>query len=83
MTVSERIHQQEQAAAAHTRSFVLPGALAVIIFAAIAFIQFSLVLGKYGFFAELALGIGFYYCWTWHTRLAAKADAMDRTAGKG
>ena len=83
MTVSERIHQQQEAASARTRSFVLPGALAIVLFAAIVYVQFSLVLGKYGFFALFPLGIAFYYCWAWHKRLAAKADCMDRTAAKG
>jgi hypothetical protein len=82
MTVSERVHRQDVADEARTRSFVLPGALAVVLFATIAFIQFSLVLGKYGFFAELPLGIGFYYCWAWHKSLSAKADVKQRAVGR-
>ena len=83
MTLSERIHQQQQAASARTKAFVLPAALAVTLFVAIVYIQFSLVLGKNGFLALFPLGIAFYYCWAWHRRLSAKADAAERAAGKG
>ncbi len=83
MTVTDRAQLQEAADEARTRSFVLPGALAVALFAVIAYIQFSLVLGKYGFFAELPLAVGFYYCWAWHKNLAVKADVKQRAVGRG
>jgi hypothetical protein len=78
MTMSQHAQQQQEASAARTRSFALPGILAFVVFVAIVYIQFSLVLGKFGFFAELPLAIVFYYCWAWHRRLAAKADVLEK-----
>jgi hypothetical protein len=39
-----------------------------------------MILGGGGFIAELFLAIGFYYCWAWHNRLAAKAKLKERAA---
>jgi hypothetical protein len=75
-TMSERAEQQAEVSAAKTRSFVLPAIVAVLLFAAIAYIQFSLVLGQYGLFGEFPLAVGFYYCWAWHNTLAAKANKL-------
>jgi hypothetical protein len=79
-SVTERANLHEQASAARTLAIVWPGALAVLIFALIIYIQFSMILGGGGFIAELFLAIGFYYCWAWHNRLAAKAKLKERAA---
>jgi hypothetical protein len=79
-TTAERVEARQDAATARTRSILWPGAVAVLLFALIIYIQFSLVLGNAGFPAELVLAIGFYYCWAWHNRLAAKAQVKERAA---
>ncbi len=61
-----------------TRAVALPAIVAILIFALIAYIQFSTFLGQYGFLAQLPLGIGFYYCWAWHVRLAKRAETHAR-----
>ncbi len=76
-SVTEQVRHERQVTAAKTRAVVFPAVLAILLFAAIVYIQFSLVLGKYGFFAELPLAIGFYYCWNWHVRLQAKVKALS------
>jgi hypothetical protein len=68
---------KDQVSAEKTRAVALPGMAAILIFALIAYIQFSTFLGQYGFLAQLPLGIGFYYCWAWHMRLAKRADAHE------
>jgi hypothetical protein len=75
--ITEQVQHQQAVTAAKTRSIVLPAALAILLFALIAYIQFSLVLGQYGFFAELPLAIGFYYCWAWHLKLRDKAQKLE------
>jgi hypothetical protein len=80
MTVSGQLQREHQATEARTRSFVLPGALAIVLFATIVYIQFSQVLGAKGFIVEFPLAVAFYYCWAWHKNLAAKADVKAREA---
>ena len=75
--------QRAEVAAEKTRSFVLPAIAAFIIFAAIVYIQFSLVLGNLGFPAELVLAIGFYYCYAWHVKLAQTANVHAEKLKKG
>ena len=73
---------KEEVSAEKTRAVALPTAAAILIFGLIAYIQFSTLLGQYGFIAQLPLGIGFYYCWAWHVRLAkraAKHEAQQKT----
>jgi len=82
MSVAEHNHLQQQADAARTRAFVLPAALAVLLFTAIVFLQFSSILGKNGFFAQIFLALGFYYCYAWHNRLAAKARSKEAAANR-
>lgn len=80
MSVSDHISQARQVSEARTRSYVLPGALAALLFAAIQVIQFTQILGAAGFIAQLPLGIAFYYCWAWHRKLAEKADTLEKQA---
>jgi len=82
MSVAERVHLQEEASAARTRSYVLPIALALVLFAAIVTLQFTSLLGKNGFIAQFPLALGFYYCYAWHNRLAAKAKAKQSAADR-
>jgi hypothetical protein len=82
-TMSERTEQQAAVSAEKTRSYLLPAAAATLLFVAIVYIQFSLVLGQYGFFAELPLGIGFYFCYAWHTSLAQKANVHAQKLKQG
>jgi hypothetical protein len=79
-TISE---QRAEVVAEKTRSYLLPAIAAVILFAAIVYIQFSLILGKLGFPAELVLAIGFYYCYAWHTKLAQRANVHAEKLKKG
>ncbi len=64
---------KDHVAAEKTRAIALPALVALILFAAILYLQFSSFLGQLNFIAQLPLGIGFYYCWAWHTRLAKRA----------
>ena len=64
---------KDRVSAEKTRAVALPAIVAILIFALIAYIQFSTFLGQYGFIAQLPLGIAFYYCWAWHTHLAKRA----------
>jgi hypothetical protein len=82
-TTMNRAEEQAQVSAEKTRSFILPAVAAVILFAVIVYIQFSLVLKQYGFFAELPLGIGFYFCYAWHRSLAQKANVHAERLKKG
>jgi fatty acid desaturase len=66
---------KEEASAERTRAIAFPAIAAILIFALIAYIQFSTFLGQYGFIAQLPLGIAFYYCWAWHVRLSKRAEA--------
>jgi hypothetical protein len=72
-SISNRAETQAEVSAERTRAFALPAIAAILIFGLIAYIQFSTFLGQYGFLAQLPLGVGFYYCWAWHTRLAKRA----------
>jgi hypothetical protein len=81
-TSTERADLRQAAATSRMRSIVWPGAVAVLLFVLIIYIQFSLILGDNGFPAELVLAVGFYYCWSWHNRLAAKATMSERAAEK-
>ncbi len=71
-SISNRVETQAEVSAEKTRAFALPAIAAILIFALIAYIQFSTFLGQYGFLAQLPLGVGFYYCWAWHARLAKR-----------
>jgi predicted membrane protein len=79
-TISE---QQAQVSAEKTRAVVLPIIAAVILFAAIIFIQFSDMLGANTFPASLVLAIGFYFCYAWHGRLTQRANVRAETLKKG
>jgi hypothetical protein len=68
---------KDEVSAEKTRAVALPAIAAILIFGLIAYIQFSTFLGQYGFIAQLPLGIGFYYCWAWHVRLAKRANAHE------
>jgi len=81
MTTTQETRLRDEASAARTKAFVWPAALAVVLFAAIVFIQFSLILGPSGFIAEFPLAVGFYYCYAWAKRRLARANAMPG-AGK-
>jgi hypothetical protein len=79
-TISE---QQAQVSAEKSRAIILPVIAAVILFAAIVFVQFSDVLGKNAFPASLVLAIGFYFCYAWHGRLAQRANVHAGKLKKG
>jgi hypothetical protein len=79
-TASQRIQLRVDAATARTRSVVWPGAVAILLFAVIVYIQFSLILGASGFIVEFVMAIGFYYCWAWHCRLVERAKSKERAA---
>jgi hypothetical protein len=68
---------QASVSAEKTRAVLLPAAVATLIFAALMYLQFSNFLGQLNFIAQLPLGIGFYYCWAWHTRLSKRAAAHE------
>ncbi len=76
MTTTQETREREEASAAKVNAFVWPAALAVVLFAVIVYIQFSLILGASGFIAEFPLAIGFYYCYAWAKRRLARANAM-------
>lgn len=75
--------QQAEVRAEKTRSYLLPAAAAVIIAFAIAYIQFTGVLGQLEFPVKLVLAIGFYYCYRWHTALAQRANVHAEKLKKG
>lgn len=79
-TISE---QQAQVSAEKSRAIILPMIAAVILFAAIVFVQFSNVLGQNTFPASLVLAIGFYFCYAWHGKLAQRANVHAETLKKG
>ena len=79
-TISE---QQAQVSAEKSRAIILPVIAAVILFAAIVFVQFSDVLGKNAFPASLVLAIGFYFCYAWHGKLAQRANVQAEKLKKG
>ena len=79
-TISE---QQAQVSAEKSRAIILPVIAAVILFAAIVFVQFSDVLGKNAFPASLVLAIGFYFCYAWHGKLAQRANVHAEKLKKG
>jgi hypothetical protein len=81
--MSERTERQAEVSAEKTRAFVLPAVAAVLLFAAIVYIQFSLVLGQYGLFAEFPLGVGFYFCYAWHNSLVQRANVHAEKLKKG
>ena len=82
MSIAEHNSLQQQADAARTRAFVLPAALALLLFAAILLLQFTPILGKAGFIAQFPLALGFYYCYAWHNNLVAKARAKQSAANR-
>jgi hypothetical protein len=75
--------QQAQVSSEKTRAVVLPVIAAVILFAAIVFVQFSNVLGQAAFTASLVLAIGFYFCYAWHGKLAQRANVHAEKLKKG
>jgi Zn-dependent protease len=79
MSVSDRAEQRAEVASEKTRSFVFPIVAAILLFVVMVTLQFSTLLGQYGFIAEVPLAIGFYYCYAWHGRLAARAKAHELT----
>jgi len=68
---------QASVSAEKTRAIALPALVAFLLFAAILVLQFSSLLGQANFLAQLPLGIGFYYCWAWHSRLAKRAKTHE------
>jgi len=64
-------------------AIALPSIAAMILFAAIIYVQFSNVLGNGTFPASLVLAIGFYFCYAWHGRLAQKANVHAEKLKKG
>jgi hypothetical protein len=83
MTVSTVSEQQAQVSAEKSRAIVLPMIAAVILFAAIVFVQFTNVLGQAAFPASLVLAIGFYFCYAWHGKLAQRANVHAGKLKKG
>jgi len=81
--MSSITEQRAEVAAEKTRAYVIPAIAAAIIFAAIAYIQFTGVLGKLEFPVKLVLAIGFYYCYRWHTALAQRANVHAEQLKKG
>ncbi|MDB5397157.1 MAG: hypothetical protein JWM91_4663 [Rhodospirillales bacterium] len=82
-TMSERAEQQAEVSAEKTRAFALPIAAAILLFAAIVYIQFSGVLGQYALFAQFPLGVAFYACYAWHTSLVQKANVHAEKLKRG
>ncbi len=80
---ADRAETQAQVTAEKRRAFVLPAVAAAVIFAAIAYLQFTPALGQYNFIAQFPLGIGFYLCYAWHTSLAQKANVHAEKLKKG
>jgi hypothetical protein len=81
--MSSITEQRAEVAAEKTRAYLLPAAAAAILFAAIAYIQFTGVLGKAEFPVKLILAIGFYYCYRWHTALAQRANVHAEKLKRG
>jgi hypothetical protein len=81
--IPDRAEQQAEVQAEKTRAYLLPIAAAVILFAVIAYIQFTGVLGKAEFPVKFVLAIGFYYCYRWHTALAQRANVHAEKLKKG
>ncbi len=77
MAIESTLH----AAGPRYRTPWLPMIAAVMLFAAIVYIQFSGALGGNGFFAELGLAIGFYYCYAWAKRMAATDKKANDARG--
>ena len=81
--MSSTTEQRAEVAAEKTRAYLLPAGAAAILFAAIAYIQFTGVLGKAEFPVKLILAIGFYYCYRWHTALAQRANVHAEKLKRG
>jgi len=81
--IPDRAERQAEVRAEKTRAYLLPAAAALILFAAIAYIQFTGVLGRNEFPVKLVLAIGFYYCYRWHTALAQRANVHAEQLKKG
>jgi len=81
--MSSITEQHADVAAEKTRAYLIPAAAAVILFAAIAYIQFTGVLGKLEFPVKLILAIGFYYCYRLHTALVQRANTHAEELKKG
>jgi hypothetical protein len=94
-TLSNGAAARAEVSAERVRAFVLPSAAAVVLFAAIVYLQFNLftvfpgpgkfsdMLGKFGFFAQFPLGVGFYFCYAWHTSLVQRANVHAEKLKKG
>ena len=94
-TMSDRATQQAEISAEKVRAFVMPIIAAVVLFAALVYLQFNLfqffpgpgkfsdALGKFGFFAQFPLGVGFYFCYAWHTSLVQRANLHQEKLNKG
>ncbi len=80
---TDRAETQAQVTAEKRRAFILPALAAILIFAAIAYLQFTPALGQFNFIAQFPLGIGFYFCYAWHTSLAQKANVHAEKLKKG
>lgn len=75
--------QRAEVKAEKRRAFLLPAAAAVIIFAAIMYLQFTPALGKLNFIVQFPLGISFYLCYAWHTSLVQRANMHAEKLKKG
>ena len=90
-----RTEAQAAVSAERVRAFVLPIAAAVLLFAALVYLQFDLylvfpgpgqfsaMLGKSGFIIQFPLGVGFYFCYAWHNSLVQKANVHAEKLKKG
>ncbi len=81
--MSSITEQRAEVQAEKTRAYLLPAAAAMILFAVIAYIQFTGVLGTLEFPVKLVLAIGFYYCYRWHAVLAQRANVRAEKLNKG
>ena len=89
------MQNQADVSAERVRAFVLPATAAVVLFAALVYLQFNLfdffpgpgpfsaALGKFGFFIQFPLGVGFYFCYAWHTSLVQRANVHQEKLNKG
>ncbi len=94
-TMSGRAEAQAAVSAERVRAFVLPIAVAVLLFATLVYLQFDLyqvfpgpgqfstMLGKLGFIIQFPLGVGFYFCYAWHTSLVQRANVHAEKLKKG
>jgi len=75
--------ERQAVSAEKTRAVALPAAAAVILFFALIYLQFSQALGQYTLFGQFPLGLGFYFCYAWHTSLAQRANVHAEKLKKG